>query len=330
MLKSKNYKGTHKAICIIVICLSLLWLTGCNLSSPTSPSDSWQKYHIKYTIILSQYEGQTKVWMPIPTQWDTQKDIQLLNFTPEPSDIFIESRGNHIVFWENILEHGTPTIFEEELELSILQKLWQIEEDLIGNYDPLDPVLNMYLGSSEYIQTDNPILQEAANSVVGTETNPYIKAKQLFNFVVEHMSGFTEGINDALGAFNSQQGECGGYSNLFIALCRAVGVPARPITGIVGIKEGSYYWANGDVYTHGWAEFYLPNYGWVSADPTYAELSNANTLGIAYGDRLILSKGADIELGHGMSRIPWFHMPYVNGHQEKGDDLILTVQVLND
>ncbi len=82
---------------------------------PTSPSDSWQKYHIKYTIILTEHEGQTKVWMPIPTQWDTQKDIQLLNFTPEPSDVFIESQGNHIVFWENVLEYGTPTIFEEEL-----------------------------------------------------------------------------------------------------------------------------------------------------------------------------------------------------------------------
>ena len=85
---------------------------------------------------------------------------------------------------------------------------------------------------------------------------------------------------------------------------------------------------NGDTYTRIWAEIYLPNYGWVSADPTYADVSNANTLGIAYGDRLILSKGADIELGHGISQIPWFHMPYVNGHQEKGDDLILTVQVL--
>jgi transglutaminase-like putative cysteine protease len=260
--------------------------------------------------------------MPIPTQWDTQKDIKLLNFTPEPSDIFIESQGNHIVFWGNVLEYGTPTIFEEELELSILQKLWQIEEDSIGNYDPLDPVLTKYLGSSEYIQTDHPTLQEAANSVVGTETNPYIKAKRLFNFVVDRMIGFTEGINDALGAFNSQQGECGGYSNLFIALCRAVGVPARPITGIAEIKEGSYHWANGDVHTHMWAEFYLPNYGWIPADPI------ANILGIAYGDRLILSKGADIELGHGISQIPWFHMPYVNEHQEKGDDLILTVQVL--
>ena len=315
-------------ICIIVICFNLFLLTGCNLPTTASPSDSWKKYHIKYTIILLEYEDLTKVWMPIPTQWDTQKDIQLLNFTPEPSDIFTESQGNHIVFWEKVLEYGIPTIFEEELELSILQRQWQIEEGSIENYDPSDPVLSRYLGSSEYIQTDHPLLQEAANSVVGTETNPYIKAKQLFNFVVDHMIGFTEGINDALGAFNSQQGECGGYSNLFIALCRAVGVPARPITGIVGIKEGSYYWANGDVYTHVWAEFYLPKYGWIPADPTNAELSNANTLGIAYGDRLILSKGADIELGHGMSQIPWFHMPYVNGHQEKGDDLILTVKVL--
>ena len=55
-----------------------------------------------------------------------------------------------------------------------------------------------------------------------------------------------------------------------------------------------------------------------------------STFGIAYGNRLILSKGVDIELGHGMNQIPWFHMPYVNGHQEKGDDLILTVQVINN
>ena len=299
--------------------------------TPEPPSGTWYRYRMTYSITLTRYDGQTKVWMPVPVHWNTQQGIQVITYDPEPFDDFIESQGNRIVFWETTLESGVPALFSERFEVSSLQAQWQIDEDSVGSYDPADPALANYLGSTEYIQTDHQEIQDAATDVVGNESNPYVKARLLFDFVVAHMNGFSPGINDALGAYRARQGECGGYSHLFIALCRAVGVPARPVTGIANLQEGEHHWAEGEVGTHVWAEFYLPNYGWVPADPIVTDLNGIDTFGVSFGNRLILSKGSDIELDHGMAwGIPWFHMPYVNGHQEEGEDLMLSVEMLDE
>ena len=55
---------------------------------------------------------------------------------------------------------------------------------------------------------------------------------------------------------------------MLIALNRALGIPARFISGV------SY--TNSDLFTekwgpHGWAEVYFPGYGWIPFDVTYGE-----------------------------------------------------------
>lgn len=298
---------------------------------PDPPPGTWYKYRVTYSVSLTKYEGFTKVWMPVPSHWSTQKDNLVISFTPVPSDDFIESHGNRIVYWEKTLTKGNLSVFSEHFEFSSLQTKWKIDEDSVGSYLPYDPAVMNFLGSSEFIQTDNLEIRNAAFGVVGNEKNPYIKAKLLFDFVVSYMNGYKAGINDALGAYKAKQGECGGYSHLFIALCRAVGVPARPITGIADLRQGDHYWSDGSVHTHLWAEYYLPNYGWVPADPIHTDMSGQDSFGISFGDRLILSKGSDIDLSHGMWwKIPWFHMPYVNGQQEEGEDLVLNVEIITN
>jgi transglutaminase-like putative cysteine protease len=64
--------------------------------------------------------------------------------------------------------------------------------------------------------------------------------------------------------------ECRGYAMLFVGLCRAAGVPARPVWGLVRVPptpdrpKGS--WAS-----HNWAEVYFPGSGWIPVDPQKPE-----------------------------------------------------------
>ena len=53
--------------------------------------------------------------------------------------------------------------------------------------------------------------------------------------------------------------DCGSYTALFVALCRAGGVPARPVAGC---------WAQGENQWHCWAEFFIPDVGWIPVDPS--------------------------------------------------------------
>ena len=60
--------------------------------------------------------------------------------------------------------------------------------------------------------------------------------------------------------------ECRGYTVLFVALCRAAGVPARPVWG-VALLPGS----KPDYASHNWAEVYVSGAGWVPVDPQRPE-----------------------------------------------------------
>jgi tetratricopeptide (TPR) repeat protein len=60
--------------------------------------------------------------------------------------------------------------------------------------------------------------------------------------------------------------ECRGYTVLFVALCRAAGVPARPVWG-VALLPGN----KPDYASHNWAEVYVAGVGWVPVDPQRPE-----------------------------------------------------------
>ena len=108
------------------------------------------------------------------------------------------------------------------------------------------------------------------------------------------------------------QGQCDHYSILFVALCRAVGNPARGVTGFVGWapwitkkdlklrnKRHTLLTSEGLAATrlygpfggHIWAEFYLPGYGWIPADPTWGRFAEQENI------KLTITKGRDIKIG---------------------------------
>jgi transglutaminase-like putative cysteine protease len=64
--------------------------------------------------------------------------------------------------------------------------------------------------------------------------------------------------------------ECRGYTMLFTALCRAAGIPARPVWGLFRVPPGVER-KYGDIVSHSWAEFYVSGCGWVPIDPQRPE-----------------------------------------------------------
>ncbi|MBN9463092.1 MAG: DUF3488 domain-containing transglutaminase family protein [Burkholderiales bacterium] len=79
-----------------------------------------------------------------------------------------------------------------------------------------------------------------------------------------------DAVDDFL--FDTRAGFCEHYAGAFVVLMRALGVPARVVTGYQGGERNPVdgYWLVRQADAHAWAEVWLADAGWVRVDPTAA------------------------------------------------------------
>ena len=72
--------------------------------------------------------------------------------------------------------------------------------------------------------------------------------------------------------FDRRDGFCEHYAAAFVVAMRALGVPARIVTGYQGTDQEPVdgYWIVRQSHAHAWAEYWQRGRGWVHADPTAA------------------------------------------------------------
>jgi len=114
----------------------------------------------------------------------------------------------------------------------------------------------------KFVESDHPAIRRAAAKL--RESDPIKTINAVFSWVASHVSysGYAARDRGALYALEQKKGDCTEYMDLFVALCRANGMPARRIGGYVSpqnavLKARDY---------HNWGEFYLDG-AWQVADP---------------------------------------------------------------
>jgi len=131
--------------------------------------------------------------------------------------------------------------------------------------------IRIYLEPSEKIDID-PDIEDLANMLAEGEEDEFSVVVNLAGWVhrnIEYsMSTLTsEASQRSSWVLDNRIGVCDEITNLFISLCRSVGIPARFVSGIAYSNTGKPGFG-----LHGWAEVYFPNTGWVPFDVTYGQL----------------------------------------------------------
>jgi transglutaminase-like putative cysteine protease len=111
---------------------------------------------------------------------------------------------------------------------------------------------------------------------------------------VAYESGVTEVTSTAAHALEAGRGVCQDHAHLFIACCRAAGVPARYVSGYVdpGHDEPAA--------SHAWAEAWIEGSGWVSVDVTHRMLAHGRYCRLAIGrDYLSAAPVRGVRIGGG-------------------------------
>jgi len=120
-----------------------------------------------------------------------------------------------------------------------------------------------HLSSTTFIQSDDPLIITQAKEIVGSERNAVEAVKLIKGWVYNTIEKKpTLSIPSALDVLKMRVGDCNEHATLFVALCRALGIPSTLCVGIV-YSQGSFYY-------HAWSEVFVGR--WVSVDPTMNQM----------------------------------------------------------
>ena len=207
------------------------------------------------------------LYIAIPHNLNNQDLLAPVQFIPEPTDILTDKWGQQVAHFQ--FADVAATQFKD-VSMLAKAKLYQTRYFIFPNrVGPLseipDSVRRVYLADDTKFSMSDPIIQNAVKAAVGNETNPYWIARRIFNYIIEHMEyELAGGWNIAPAVLERGNGSCSEYSFVYIAMCRAAGVPARYAGSIVIRGDDASY---DDVF-HRWVEVYLPRFGWVPVDPS--------------------------------------------------------------
>jgi transglutaminase-like putative cysteine protease len=118
------------------------------------------------------------------------------------------------------------------------------------------------LAEEPLLQAHNPEIIRLAIKIIGDERNPKLVAQKLEQWVFDSLTkAVTFSVPNALAVLHSRKGDCNEHAQLYVALVRALAIPARIATGLL--------YVNGKFYYDAWAEVWLGE--WVAVDPTFGQ-----------------------------------------------------------
>jgi transglutaminase-like putative cysteine protease len=144
-----------------------------------------------------------------------------------------------------------------------------------------DPGAADYLAPEPFIESDAPeIIAEAAAAVRGV-TGARARAERLTRYVNALLDKKpTISLPSAREVLRTKVGDCNEHTALYVAMARALGLPARIAVGMVYVHGAFYY--------HAWPEVYIDTGGgrglWLPVDPTLNQFpADATHLRLARG-----------------------------------------------
>jgi transglutaminase-like putative cysteine protease len=131
---------------------------------------------------------------------------------------------------------------------------------------PHDADLDPDVSPEPFLESDDPEIRAAAEEAVRGVVAPRARAEALTRHVNAMLQKKpTVSLPSAREVLRTKIGDCNEHTALFVAMARALGLPARIAVGVAYVRGAFYY--------HAWPEVYIqesPGSGyWLPVDPTF-------------------------------------------------------------
>jgi len=246
------------------------------VKAPEPPAE-WRTWEIT-TLVNAKAGRETRFWLPLPLNQDTLYQRTLGHSwggNPEQASMRRLPDGDLEVFHCEWQANG-----ESRLRLTTQVTTADRHFDITKRTIPpeREDILRRNLQASRQIPNDGLAFQ-LGERIVGRIKDPVAQAKAIYDWVIDNAIYDPSLPGCGSGDVRKQliNGQYGGRSadinGLFVAICRAIGIPARCVYGLrVGPSRlFRSLGLNGNDATraqHVRAEFYIPGYGWIPVDPS--------------------------------------------------------------
>jgi len=188
------------------------------------------------------------------------QEVRINQIIPRPIDVKIDEDGN----W--IAKYRLGPSEEYDVRVQGSAKVSHIPKKEVIS----DQQRNKYLKTDEYWETQNPEIVKLAKKLKTPEN--------IYNFLVDNLTYDEKRVGETqirAGAANAlrdpKSAVCLEFTDLFVALARAAGIPSRAVEGYANTTNTAYrpLSAYKDV-LHAWPQFYdFEKQSWIMVDPTW-------------------------------------------------------------
>lgn len=253
-------------------------------------------YHLENPLNIT---SETQIALPPDTAF---QKIYITKLDPIPANVVVDNDGN----WIAIYKLGPRQRVDVKAEGSV-----QIFASFRKFPRPTEGELTDNLKEAEYWQVNDPEIQSLAASLKTPQAMyDYVSKTLKYDFARVQPNVQRSGAKKALT--NPTQAICMEFTDLFIAIARAAGIPAREINGYAYTENPELQPLSlvADV-LHSWPEYYDKDKGvWIPIDPTW----DSTTGGVDFFTKLDLRHFAFVI--HGASATK----PYPPGSYKLGSN----------
>lgn len=261
------------------------------------------EFEFLYRATLPQITDTARMWIPLPTT-DSFQTVEVKSIkAPGQREILQEREyGNSVLFLTLDPQDSGKTI-------EIRSKIRRLEKAV---YTSQTPAPEQYLKPERFVPADERF-RSIAEKVVEGKKGDLVRARALYDHVIDRMRymkfGSGWGKGDAVYACDSRTGNCTDFHSYFIALCRAVGIPARFAIGAAIPSERNDGGIDG---YHCWAEFYTDGRWWPVDISEGDKCSSLSTYYFGHhpSNRVELSRGRDLVVEPGPDSGPINFLAY--------------------
>ena len=129
-----------------------------------------------------------------------------------------------------------------------------------------------------------PELASAAEPLAGGQ--PFEAVQQLMHHVhdrLDYRPDVTTVETSVTEVLTHSSGVCQDFAHVLIGMCRAVGIPARYVSGYILVGADPDEPKRGAAASHAWIEAFTPTHGWRGFDPTNDVLASEHHVKMAVG-----------------------------------------------